>query len=65
MEEVCIKTNLGYSVIITFTKAKELHYFIDWAKKCKNEKTRMRIVKHCYKLMDKKNFITGDVSRDV
>lgn len=63
MEELCFETNLGYSVMITFTKADELHYFIEWANKSKNVKTKIKLIKHCYKLMDKKNFITGKVEK--
>lgn len=63
MEEINIKTNLGYSVTINFIKTNELYYFLEWAKKSKNIKTRIKLIKHCYKLIDKKNFKTGKVEK--
>ena len=63
MEEVHIKTNIGYSIVVTFIKAQELSYFMEWAKKSKNIKTKRKLVKHCYKLINKRNFVASNVVR--
>lgn len=63
MEEIYIKTNIGYSIVVTFTKAQELNYFMEWAKKCRNIKTKRKLVKYCYKLINKRSFIVSNVVR--
>lgn len=44
-------------MVIEFLKWKELKYFLEWCKKAKNKKTKIRLWKHTKKLLEnKKNY---------